>query len=172
MGAAPALATVTCDECKEAVDGLVTRLTSEASIEEQIGILVASLCPNSPDPEGCEEAWKTWWGEIANVMFPVFMESTKVCTELGICKILRDVRDWTCEDCTNGINRIAEVIKDPATIADIVAFLQGDAFCGKHTDQANCPSDIEAYIPLAMPVLANVMAETAEELCQDIVGVC
>merc|ERR1711872_1192167 len=39
------LGAVTCDECKAASQGLVERLTTDASLEEQAGILIATLCP-------------------------------------------------------------------------------------------------------------------------------
>ena len=39
-------------------------LQSSASIEEQIEILVASVCPESTDPAGCEEAVRMYWSEI------------------------------------------------------------------------------------------------------------
>merc|ERR1712098_789348 len=39
------LGAVTCDECKAASQGLVERLTTDASLEEQAGILIATLFP-------------------------------------------------------------------------------------------------------------------------------
>ena len=39
-------------------------LQSSASIEEQIEILVASVCPESTDPVRCEEAARMYWSEI------------------------------------------------------------------------------------------------------------
>ena len=101
-------------------------------------------------------------------MYPVFLEGTSVCGQIMGCQL----RDWTCDECTGGLAAIGGIIADPATIADVVTFLQGDAFCGQHTDQASCPDDVDRLMPLAMPILAAVLTETAPEICQDINGVC
>merc|ERR1712080_673610 len=79
----------TCDECKAAVDGLVTRLTSDASIDEQTTILISMLCPAVPDPQQCEDGLTVAWPEIGRAVYPKFLESTSVCTQLGSCT-LRD----------------------------------------------------------------------------------
>merc|ERR1711874_211157 len=124
--AASTMGVPTCEECKTAIDGLVARLTGAASVEEQTAILIVTVCP-----QGIAQVW----GEIANVMYPVFLEATKVCTILEVCKL----RDWSCEECQGGIAKIAEVIKSPEQIAEIVTFLQGDDFCGKHPEATTCP---------------------------------
>ena len=49
------------------------------------------------DPAGCEAVITMSWGEIATAMYPVFME---------------------------GLGQIGGIISDPATIADVVTFLQ------------------------------------------------
>merc|ERR1712080_7021 len=158
----------TCDECKAAVDGLVTRLTSDASIDEQTTILISMLCPAVPDPQQCEDGLTVAWPEIGRAVYPKFLESTSVCTQQGSCTL----REWTCEACLDGIIRIAGIINDPATIAEVTAFVQGDGFCGQHPENAECPDQMSLLIPDALPILADVMIETDTELCQDIVGVC
>merc|ERR1712113_1229515 len=51
-------------------------------------------------------------------------------------------------------------------------YLQGDCFCGQdgHTD--DCADLVSTIVPLAMPVLAGVLVEQTNELCQEVVGVC
>ena len=48
----------------------------------------------------------------------------------------------------------------------------GDCFCGTEGHTDDCPSLVEAVVPLAMPVLAAALSEKAVEHCQEIVGVC
>ena len=108
------------------------------------------------------------WPEIARAMYPVYLEGASVCGQIMGCQL----RDWTCDECTGGLAAIGAIIADPATIADVTTFLQGDAFCGQHADQASCPDDVGRLMPLAMPILAAVLTETAPEICQDINGVC
>ena len=134
--AASASAVPSCDECTDALTGLVARLTSEESIAEQVAILVATVCPGTSDPAHCAEELPIAWPEIATAMYPVFLEANSVCGQLGACA---KNKEWTCEECTGGIEAIATIINDPATIADIITFLQGDAFCANHADVAECP---------------------------------
>lgn len=162
------LATPTCDECKDAIVGLVTRLTSEASIEEQKGILMAVLCPEVEDSEACEEGINNNWEEIGGLIYNKFLEPTSTCKMLGSCT----TRDWTCEDCTGGVVKIAESIKEADMLAQVVTFLQGADFCGKYPDHPECVENIAKLIPRAMPVLADVLEQTSTEICQDVVGVC
>merc|ERR1711963_751641 len=43
-----------CDECNDAAAGLLARLTSPESIEEQTGILISQVCPQAADAAACE----------------------------------------------------------------------------------------------------------------------
>merc|ERR1712183_489535 len=85
-----ASAAVTCDECNAAAQGLVERLTSEASIAEQTDILIATVCPMAPDAAACEAMLSQWWGDMANCLYPAFLGAADACDE-----------------CTDIINRIA-----------------------------------------------------------------
>merc|ERR1712080_2149 len=165
-----ASANVTCDECKAAQAGLVDRLTSAASIEEQTGILIASICPQKPDPAMCEAVLTKSWGEIAGCLYPEFLGADDVCARLGLCSLLKD---WTCEECTAIMAKLSEFIKDPATIAEGVTFLQGDCFCGQPGHDAEvCKEVVAELIPDSMKALGAVLVETTPELCQDVAGVC
>merc|ERR1712210_327513 len=57
-----------CEECNAAAAGLLARLTSAESIEEQTGILISQVCPQAADAAACEEALAAYWGDIANCM--------------------------------------------------------------------------------------------------------
>merc|ERR1719278_1446876 len=103
----------TCDECIAAMDGLVTRLTSDVSIEEQVGILLAAVCPQDPEgQEHCEMELPVSWPEIARLLYPFYLDSQVICNGLGSC-----VREWTCEECTAGMETIAGMMEDPGLIA-------------------------------------------------------
>merc|ERR1712236_29012 len=166
------LGAVTCDECKAASQGLVERLTTDASIEEQAGILIATLCPQAPDAAACEAGVTQWWGDIANCLYPAFLGTDDACIRLGYCTIKTEPKDWTCEDCTTTIDRVGAYMQEQETIDAGITFLQGDCFCGAggHTD--DCPDLVSQLIPGVMPVLAGVLTDTSTELCQDVVGVC
>merc|ERR1712222_192356 len=101
-----------CEECNAAAAGLLARLTSADSIAEQTGILISQVCPQAAD----------------------------ACEQLGLCKKSSGLLgDWTCDDCTAIMTRVAEFMKEPSTIEQGVGVLTGECFCGAegHTDE--CP---------------------------------
>merc|ERR1712098_998754 len=147
-------AQVTCDECKTAGANLVARLSGEESIAEQIAVLVGALCPGADDPAGCEEGLPTAWPET-------------------LCSVNDDSpcsREFTCELCLDGISRLADYLADE--IEDIIAFLQGDDFCGKHPEDPDCAARVDGLMRAAVPVLGAAFIESSTEICQDIAGVC
>jgi len=160
-------AQVTCEECKTAGANLVARLTGEESIAEQIAVLVGALCPGADDPAGCEEGLPTAWPEIATTMYPVFLEPETLCSvnDDSPCS-----REFTCETCLDGISRLADYLA--AEIEDIIAFLQGDDFCGKHPEDPDCAVRVDGLMRAAVPVLGAAFIESSTEICQDIAGVC
>ena len=48
----------------------------------------------------------------------------------------------------------------------------GECFCGAEGHTEDCPALVEAVIPLAFPVLADFLSQTAVEHCQEIASVC
>merc|ERR1712130_353089 len=162
------LATPTCEECVFAMDALVTRLTGETSIAEQISVMVDTICPMAENPDDCVTRLTAAWPEIAGLIYPRHLDANIVCGALGSCTL----REWTCEECTDGLVQIATIFTQQTYIDDIIAFLQGEAYCGAHTDQATCPEDIAALMPAALPVLASLLTAQAPEICRDNVGVC
>merc|ERR1712211_88533 len=57
-----------CDECNAAAAGLLARLTSPESIEEQTGILISQVCPQAADAAACEAGLSMWWPDMANCL--------------------------------------------------------------------------------------------------------
>ena len=127
-------------------------LQSADSIEEQVEILVASVCPLLDDPAGCQTGVETWWEGIGKVfsrfkhilrfykswlknldksyfclalaMYPVFLEANSVCGILGACGLKSVVKAPTCDECSGSIAAVAGVIESEAQIAEIIEFLK------------------------------------------------
>merc|ERR1712058_154459 len=59
------LATPTCDECNQAFGNLVTRLTGEESLMEQMDLLKAFGCGVMENPDDCNNLVDTWWVVMA-----------------------------------------------------------------------------------------------------------
>merc|ERR1712038_2140000 len=162
----------TCDECNVAAAGLLARLTSAESIEEQTGILISQVCPQAADAAACEAGLSMWWSDMANCLYPAFIGAGDACERLGLCKVKSVLGDWTCDDCTAIMTRVAEFMKEADTIAQGVGILQGECFCGAAGHTPECPDLVAGLAEPAMMVLSAVLMETTPELCQDIVGVC
>jgi len=177
ISAVSASRAVTCDECQAAVVDLVTRLTSPESIAEQIAILKLTVCPQLPDID-CEGTLDMWFADMANCIYNHFMLEQDVCGELlGLCykkrmTLVERVSDWTCEECTDILARTADYMAAEDTIAEGVAYLQGDCFCGQDGHTEDCGALVETVVPMALPVLAAALMEQSTELCQEVVGVC
>merc|ERR1712210_442288 len=105
-----------CDECNAAAAGLLARLISAESIEEQTGILISQVCPQAADAAACETALGAYWGDMANCLYPAFIGASDACERLGLCKVKRVLGDWTC----------ADFMKEADTIAQGVGILQGE----------------------------------------------
>merc|ERR1711892_401912 len=163
---------VSCDDCKVAAAGLIDRLTSEESIAEQIGIMIAAVCPSFPAELDCEGQLTMWWGDAANCLFNEFLGAPDACMRLGYCDVKSLTGEWTCEDCQGIMGRVAAYMEEQETIDAAVAFLSGECFCGQPEHNDECPATIEILIPAAIPILGMVLREQTDELCQDIVGVC
>merc|ERR1712020_251757 len=161
-----------CDECNVAAAGLLERLTSEESINEQMAILISQVCPQAADAAACEAGLTMWWSDMANCLYPAFIGGGDPCGQLGLCKVKSVLGDWTCDDCTDIMTRVAEFMKDPETIAQGVGVLTGECFCGAEGHTAECPDLVNSLAAPCMEVLSAVLMETTPELCQDIVGVC
>merc|ERR1712211_12501 len=144
-----------CEECNAARVALLARLTSPESIAEQTGILISQ-----------------WWGDMANCLFPALIGVAHGCEHLGLCKVKSGLGDWTCDDCTDIITRVAAFMVKPETIEQGLAVLNGECFCGAEGHTAECPDLVASLAEPAMQVLSAVLMETTPELCQDIVGVC
>merc|ERR1712071_62498 len=118
-------------------------LLSAESIAVQISVLNDVVCSGAPDPAGCAKGVEAHWGDIGAAMYPVFLEASSVCGQLGACK------------------KVNELVGE-ATGADVITFLKGDAYC---MGEEGCGGYIDAFMPYAMPVLGATLEPEAEQLC-------
>ena len=153
---------------------LVAHLLTEESLGEQISFIKALVCPQLEDPAGCEAGVDMWYGDMASCIYNHFVIEADVCSRLGLCKkaSIFTPRDWTCEECQDVLTRTAAYMSDPATIAEGVEYLQGDCFCGQDGHTEGCADLVSSIVPLAMPVLAQILTEQTVEHCQEILFVC
>merc|ERR1711971_191876 len=62
--------------------------------------------------------------DMANCLYPAFIGAGDACERLGLCKKSSGLLgEWTCDDCTAVMTRVAEFMKEPDTIAQGVEVL-------------------------------------------------
>merc|ERR1719189_3395518 len=119
-------AAVTCDECRAAAQDFVS---------PQLGI------------DGCEGILDMWYGDMAKCIFNHFILEGDVCSLAGLCykqSAMAKARDWTCEECTMMMSGLADYMVQEETVAQGVAYLQGECFCGAEGHTEDCPALVEA----------------------------
>merc|ERR1711953_673036 len=84
-----------------------------------------TICPQAENPRDCITRLTAAWPEIAGLIYPRYLDGNAVCGALGSCAL----REWTCEECTNGLVQIATIFVQQEYIDDIISFLQGEAYC-------------------------------------------
>merc|ERR1711942_474982 len=92
----------TCEDCTAVVNSMAAYLTSEESVGKQVDILLADVCPQVENPEGCVEALPDFWAQIAQVLWPGYYnaEADWMCAYL--CSEV-EVWDISCEECFQGL---------------------------------------------------------------------
>merc|ERR1711970_1603785 len=132
----------TCDDCTAVVVALATTLTSEESIDNQVAILLAEVCPQAENPDECLEQLPAFWAKVAGVLWPGYYrpDAEWMCAQEGLCGAA--VRDINCEECFQGIQ------------ASIDQLLSEPFINGIEEDPDLCATVIAQLIPLALNALA------------------
>merc|ERR1712236_117610 len=151
-------ATPTCDECTMAFSNLVTRLTGEQSLVEQMDLLKTLGCGVMESPDECNDLVDTWWPVMASILYPSLIVPQDLCAMTGLCTE-DNLKDWTCEDCLGGVQMAVDL-------------LSGDAFCGTPDATPDCAEQMAVWLPVAIPILAGTLRAQEVEICQEEVGVC
>merc|ERR1712123_42634 len=94
MALASATSEATCEDCQAVVMTISAYLTAEESVSNQVEILLAEVCPRTEDPETCVEKLPAFWGQVANVMWPLYYNE-----DAGGAP----TRGMTCDECLSGI---------------------------------------------------------------------
>ena len=77
----------TCEDCTAVVNSIAAFLTSEESIAKQVDILLAEVCPQTENPDGCLEGLPGFWNKIAMVLWPGYYDADAewMCAVDGLC---------------------------------------------------------------------------------------
>ena len=109
----------------------------------------AEACATQADPAACNDLVDTWWTVMASILYPSLIVPADFCVYLGNCQ-MRDWRprtgDWTCEDCTNGLEFAAGYLADEQVVAAAISILQGDVFCGAAGATPDCADQVSTAL--------------------------
>merc|ERR1712071_436960 len=86
LGITAATSEWTCDDCNAVVNTLATYLSSQESIDKQVEILIAEVCPSVVNAEECLEGLPAFWTKIAMVMWPGYYtaDAEWMCAQEGL----------------------------------------------------------------------------------------
>merc|ERR1712083_982812 len=165
---ASATTEVGCEDCKALVNSMATWFTNPVSIEKQVMILLAEICPQAEDPDGCMEGLPDFWTKVAMMLWPGYYnpEEEFMCMQEGLCGAPGSRDAMTCDECLDVIKATIDQLLTEEFITGVVAWLSGEEFCGMMEDPEMCANVIAELIPAALPTLAMAFEpETAMGVC-------
>ena len=76
-----------CEDCTAVVMTLSAYLTSQESVNNQVDLLLAEVCPQAQSPDDCVEKLPAFWGRVAMVMWSGYYnpEAEWMCATEEIC---------------------------------------------------------------------------------------
>merc|ERR1712123_298300 len=77
----------TCDDCNAVVNTIATWLSGQESIDRQVEVLLAEVCPAVEDVDGCVENLPAFWNKVAMVLWPGYWDADAewMCALEGLC---------------------------------------------------------------------------------------
>ena len=149
-------------------------LTEEA-LTHQKEVLITTICPFLPDPNGCRTGVENWWDQIAAALFTE-EAAARVCQGLdGSCTL---DRVWNCETCVFELVRVAALYSNPVAQAEISEAMSGPLFClnpdlALDSDQVSfCQEMMQTFLKAALTTIFTEVGATALFHCNDVFGLC
>merc|ERR1739842_191034 len=106
----------------------------------------------------CDECQAAVTDLVARLLSEESIAEQVAILKLTVCPQLPDIEA-----------RTADYMAQEETIAEGVAYLQGDCFCGQDGHTEDCGTLVSTVLPMAMPVLGAALMEQSTELCQEVV---
>ena len=162
----------TCDLCPEALGQLASFFVEEPEVAAEIMILQFGICPQTPDASACEAQVALWWPSLAQAI------SSNPDMIPGMCEEIPDLcqQDWCCDVCKSRVREVASLSESPEHLGTLVSYLQANGFCLNPdigiVSAEDCATVIGSFIPVAMPLLMEVMKIEDERICTDLYGIC
>jgi len=169
----------TCQECvRELRDWGKLVITSNDDIG---AYLQTHWCPSVvPNDDTCVNDIALAYPMMADsIVVHFFIDGAiEMCTAEGICqaKDLPDLlhlpaqREYTCQECVQGLEFIAALLGDPLFVDQMVLRLKTH-YCFLQENEAQCQRDVEAYFPSLHRMAINHFMIPVD-ICTENLGVC
>jgi len=147
----------TCSECVDEMHHLGFLVKQGA--EAMSGYLAANYCPTLDDAQDCEASITVFYPYMLSaVVQHYFVDgAVHVCQTMGIC----EAREYTCEECVQGLEWVEAYLEDPIMIAEMTLFLR-HSFCIDEWE--NCRENIAVHFkPMHEMAMEKFMIPT--EIC-------
>merc|ERR1712156_189412 len=171
-----------CDGCKEGMKPLLEQAQSEEVIALQLAALKTKACTQLDDVEGCDKGVETWWPQINAALFGGERAAGHYCADLGMCDKPTPTPPSffkqfdACQHCKDGLTAFFDLFNEEEHIEHTVRLLDSKAFCENPdfdpATQAGCKTYVEAFIPIALPVLSADAKPHVEEVCTELYKLC
>merc|ERR1711913_141978 len=147
-----------CHECTDEMHklGFMVKYAAKDIME----YLTANYCPTLPeDSHACEHDISRWYvGMLYTVVNHYFVDgAVHVCQTMGVC----DAREYTCDECTQGLEWVEAYLEDPIMIAEFRIYLEQN-FC--LSDWDDCKQLVEEHFA-GMHVMAMEKFFIPTEIC-------
>merc|ERR1711910_2634 len=160
VSAAPDLSQMTCEECTaemHKLGGVVKR--ASPYIENY---LINNYCPTLPeDDHACDhDLSRHYIGMLYSVVTHYFVDgAVHICQTAGLCEA--HLREYTCDECVEGLKWVAAYMSDPIFVAEMTVYLQQNFCTG---DWHHCHEAIDRHFA-AMHAMAMEKFLIPTEIC-------
>merc|ERR1719460_2952241 len=125
-----------CSECVEEMRGL--GMLVKFAAKDIHDYLADNFCPTLDHEEECRSKLSRYYiGMLFAIVEHYFMDGAEhICQTGGACDA---AKEYTCDECIQGLEWVEAYIEDPIMIAEYVIYLeQNYCLSGHHHDQDKC----------------------------------
>merc|ERR1712215_108529 len=147
---------MTCNECVEEMHHLGRHMHEGAPFIAEY--LKDNFCPTVQDVEECEEHLVRYYvHQLGAIVQHFFVDGAlHVCQTAGTCDV---VREYTCEECVEGLQWVEAYMEDPIMIAEFTLYLEQNMCMDD-----GCKQEVAKYFaPMHMMAMEKFMIP--QEIC-------
>ena len=151
-------------------DAIHVILTSESSLEAQVDLLMADVCPQVTifTPEECEERLPEFWRSAGVFLWNAFF-GAPFCAELADCPNMVRQDSITCDVCLEDLNDTIDYLIE--NIDYIAGYMAGEDYCYSGVwagEEETCVTAIKGLLPLSLESIPDICRAGFPKLCNQV----